>query len=177
MVKLDLNRMLLVYILNTNIKRPLFPLRPQPKWADGGMVNIVGTRENWKISSSKSSTPPNLKGKKVYHRFDLIFIPHKSNFFLLNLIGPDKKKLKLWKLTKIEDSVDRWSASPFGSPIYVRRGGHWAKHMGLICASDDCFVLFFDRAWHGSPCIGCSRMVRVQTVVGRGTWCKSGRMM
>ncbi len=58
MVKLDFNQMLLAYILNTNIKRPPpFPLRPQPKWADGGMVNIVGTRENWKISSSKSPAP------------------------------------------------------------------------------------------------------------------------
>jgi hypothetical protein len=27
--------------------------------------------------------------------------------------------------------MDRWSASPFGPRIYVRRGGLWAKHMGL----------------------------------------------
>jgi hypothetical protein len=35
------------------------------------------------------------------------------------------KKLKLWRLCKIEDSMERWSASPFGL------GGLWAKHMGL----------------------------------------------
>jgi hypothetical protein len=39
-----------------------------------------------------------------------------------------KKKLKLWRLTKIEDSMERWSASPFGRPI-------WAKHMGLKCGA------------------------------------------
>jgi len=27
--------------------------------------------------------------------------------------------------------MKRWSASPFGPPIYVRRGGLWAKHVGL----------------------------------------------
>jgi hypothetical protein len=36
---------------------------------------------------------------------------------LLNLIGPWQKKLKLWRLPKIEDSMHRWSASPFGPPI------------------------------------------------------------
>jgi hypothetical protein len=42
-----------------------------------------------------------------------------------------KKKLKLWRLSKIEDSMERCSASPFGQAIWVRRGGLWAKHMGL----------------------------------------------
>jgi hypothetical protein len=32
---------------------------------------------------------------------------------------------------KIEDSMERWSASPFGPTIYMKRGGLWAKHMGL----------------------------------------------
>jgi hypothetical protein len=32
---------------------------------------------------------------------------------------------------KFEDSMDRWSASPFRPLTYVRRGGLWAKHMGL----------------------------------------------
>jgi len=64
-----------------------------------------------------------LLSKKFVIVFGLTFTPHKSNFFLLNLIGPDKKKLKLRRLTKIEDSMDRWSASPFGPPIYLRRGG------------------------------------------------------
>jgi len=43
------------------------------------------------------------------------------------------KKLKLWRLPKIEDSMERWSAFPFGTPIYIEvlRGGLWAKHMGL----------------------------------------------
>jgi hypothetical protein len=36
-----------------------------------------------------------------------------------------KIKLKLWRLPKIEDSMERWSASPFGL------GGLWAKRMGL----------------------------------------------
>ncbi len=27
--------------------------------------------------------------------------------------------------------MERWSASPFGSPLWVRRGGLWALHMGL----------------------------------------------
>ncbi len=126
------------------LERP--PWGPQPKSADGGMVNIVGTRENWKISSSKSP-PPKLKRKGIFSVclglpigcmkfllpkmfiaiFGLTFTPQKSNLFLLNLIGPDKTKLKLWRLTKIEDSMDRWSASPFGPPISVRMGGLWAK--------------------------------------------------
>jgi hypothetical protein len=42
-----------------------------------------------------------------------------------------KKELKLWRLPNIEDSMERWSASPFGLPISVRRGGLWAKHMRL----------------------------------------------
>jgi hypothetical protein len=29
---------------------------------------------------------------------------------------------------KIEDSMERWRASPFGPPIEVRREGLWAKH-------------------------------------------------
>jgi hypothetical protein len=39
--------------------------------------------------------------------------------------------LKLRRLPKIEDSMKKWSASSFGPPIWVRRGGLWAKHMGL----------------------------------------------
>ncbi len=31
----------------------------------------------------------------------------------------------------IKESMERWSALPFGPPIYVRRGGLLAKHMGL----------------------------------------------
>jgi hypothetical protein len=29
----------------------------------------------------------------------------------------------------MEDSMQRWSASPFGPPIWVRRGGLRAKHV------------------------------------------------
>ncbi len=54
----------------------------------------------------------NFSSKKFITVFGLTFTPHKSNFFLLNLIGPSKKKLKLWKLRKIENSMDKWSASP-----------------------------------------------------------------
>jgi len=39
--------------------------------------------------------------------------------------------LKVSRLPKIEDSMERCNASPFGPPTYVRRGGLWAKHMGL----------------------------------------------
>jgi len=39
--------------------------------------------------------------------------------------------LKLWRLPKIEDSRERWSASPFGPPVEVRRGRLRAKRMGL----------------------------------------------
>jgi hypothetical protein len=39
--------------------------------------------------------------------------------------------LKVSRLPKIEDSMERCNASPFGPPIYVRRGGLWAKHMGF----------------------------------------------
>jgi hypothetical protein len=42
-----------------------------------------------------------------------------------------KKKLKLWGLLKIEESMQRWSACPFGPSKQVRRGGLWAKHLGL----------------------------------------------
>jgi hypothetical protein len=42
--------------------------------------------------------------------------------FLLNEFGVthkynQKKKLKLWRLPKIEDSRKRWSLSPLGPPI------------------------------------------------------------
>jgi hypothetical protein len=33
--------------------------------------------------------------------------------------------LKLWRLSKIEDSMERWSASPFG------KGRTLGKHMGF----------------------------------------------
>jgi hypothetical protein len=34
-------------------------------------------------------------------------------------------------LSKIKDFMENWSASPVGPPIKVRRGGLWAKHVGL----------------------------------------------
>jgi hypothetical protein len=57
-------------------------------------------------------------------------------FFILvqwvNLIGPlPKKSWNYGGSPKIEDSMESWSASPFGPPIYVRRGWLWAKHIGL----------------------------------------------
>jgi hypothetical protein len=39
--------------------------------------------------------------------------------------------LKVSWLPKIEDSMERCNASPFGTSIYVRREGLWAKHMGF----------------------------------------------
>ncbi len=43
----------------------------------------------------------------------------------------DQKKLKLGRLPKIEDSMERWSASPFGPLIWVRREDFGATHRGL----------------------------------------------
>jgi hypothetical protein len=54
--------------------------------------------------------------------FGLSFIPQKSNFFLLYLIGSWPKKLKLSRLPKIEDSIDRWSASRLW-PNYIGEKG------------------------------------------------------
>jgi hypothetical protein len=39
--------------------------------------------------------------------------------------------LKLSRLPKIEDFMERCNGSPFGPHMYVRRGGLWAKHMGF----------------------------------------------
>ncbi len=55
-------------------------------------------------------------------------------FFFCNepICGPiANKKLKLWRLPKKENSVERWSASPFGPAIEARRGELQAKRMGL----------------------------------------------
>jgi len=43
------------------------------------------------------------------------------------------KKLKLWRLPKIEDSMERWSAFPFGTPIYIEvlRGRTLGKTYGV----------------------------------------------
>jgi len=49
------------------------------------------------------------------------------------------KCLSLWptsigqkgRTLKTEVSMERSNASPFGPPLLVRRGGLWAKHMGL----------------------------------------------
>jgi hypothetical protein len=42
-----------------------------------------------------------------------------------------KKKVGTMEAPQNKDFMERWSASLFGPPIYVRRGGLWAKHMGL----------------------------------------------
>jgi hypothetical protein len=49
------------------------------------------------------------------------------------LISPSQKikKVETVEAPQIEDSMERWSVSPFGPPIWVRRGGLWAKHKGL----------------------------------------------
>jgi len=90
--------------------------------------NIVGTREFCNKSSSKPPLPPLTKKEKMQGTlsaclglhigcmkflfpkvfitiFGLNYTSHKSNIFLLNLIGPWQKKLKLWRLPKIEDSM------------------------------------------------------------------------
>jgi len=46
-------------------------------------------------------------------------------------IDPLQKKVETMEAPpKIEDSIERLSASPFGPPIHMRRGGLWATHMG-----------------------------------------------
>ncbi len=59
------------------------------------------------------------------------FTPHKSNFFSVEFDWPMSKSWNPEASQKFEDSMDRWSASPFRPLTYVRRGGLWAKHMGL----------------------------------------------
>jgi len=47
------------------------------------------------------------------------------------LIGPSqKKKLKLWSYPKIEDSMERWSTSPFG---FCGEPGFAFWLMALLC--------------------------------------------
>jgi hypothetical protein len=57
------------------------------------------------------------------------------NFFYLqwvNLIGPSQKKLKLWRLPKIEDSMKRCSYPPLAH-LYGWEGEDFGqKHMGLM---------------------------------------------
>jgi hypothetical protein len=57
-------------------------------------------------------------------------VPHKSNlFFFCN--GSSQKKVELWRLPKIKDSMERWSVSPWAHLYRWGRGGLWAKHNGL----------------------------------------------
>ncbi len=42
-----------------------------------------------------------------------------------------KKKFKLWRLPKIKDSMERWSASPFWPSYIGEKGRNLGKHMGL----------------------------------------------
>ncbi len=54
--------------------------------------------------------------KRVCHHFWPGLIPFTKNTLPIWL-AHCKKKLKLWRLPKIEDSMEKWSASPFGTPI------------------------------------------------------------
>jgi hypothetical protein len=69
--------------------------------------------------------------KEFITSFGPTFTPHKSNFFFVEFDWPMSKSWNREVSQKFEDSMDRWSASPFCPLIYVRRGGLWAKHMGL----------------------------------------------
>jgi hypothetical protein len=42
-----------------------------------------------------------------------------------------KKKLELWRLLKIEDSMERWSASPFGPTYIGEKGRTLGKRNGI----------------------------------------------
>jgi hypothetical protein len=44
---------------------------------------------------------------------------------------PIAKKLKLWRFSKIEESTERSSSSPFGQVIKVRSGGLLGKSYGI----------------------------------------------
>jgi len=71
----------------------------------------------------------------ILFHINYLGVPHKSNFFFFGnepiWLAHCKKKFKLWRLPKIEDSMERWSASPFGPPIQVRSGRLWANHSWL----------------------------------------------
>ncbi len=58
-------------------------------------------------------------------------LPTSITFFFVEFDWPMSKSWNPEASQKFEDSMDRWSASPFRPPIYVRRGGFWTKHMGL----------------------------------------------
>ncbi len=59
-------------------------------------------------------------------------VPHNSNFFFFAMSQFDwpiaKKKLKLYRLPKILDSMERWSASPFG-PAICEKGEDFGQNI------------------------------------------------
>jgi hypothetical protein len=45
-------------------------------------------------------------------------------------LGHHKKSLNYGSPPKIKDFMEIWNVSPFGPPIFLRRGGLWGKYMG-----------------------------------------------
>ncbi len=149
MVKLDFNRMLLAYILNTNIKRPPLSLEAPAKvsgWWDG---QHSGNQRKLKKYPPLNPPPPKLKRKKSLSPFWPDLYPSQVQFFFIEFDWPRQKKLKLWKLTKIEDSVDRWSASPFWLTDICEKGRTLSKTYGInLCFWRlFCFVLWSCMTW------------------------------
>jgi hypothetical protein len=57
-----------------------------------------------------------------------------STFFSFSLLAHrPKKRLKIWRLSKIEVPMGRWTASPFGPPIYLfPKPWCFLPHFGVI---------------------------------------------
>jgi len=61
-----------------------------------------------------------------------------SQFDWPNTKKKKRNKLKLWRLPKIEDSMERWSASPgekgrtLGRPYEIKAGCYWEHPWGHI---------------------------------------------
>jgi hypothetical protein len=93
--------------------------------------------------------PPKLKRKKSLSPFWPDLYPSQVQFFFIEFDWPRQKKLKLWKLTKIEDSVDRWSASPFWLTDICEKGRTLSKTYGInLCFWRlFCFVLWSCMTW------------------------------
>ncbi len=74
--------------------------------------------------------------KKVYHHFGLNFTPHKSNFFLLNLIGPRKKKFETMKAHKNWRFYGQMECLPLWPTDICEKGRALSKTYGIKARCD-----------------------------------------
>jgi len=128
----------------------------RPKWANGGMVNIVGTRENWKMSPLNPS-PPKLKRKKCKVRlvcawaFPLVawnFSSQKSlslflawplpltspTFFLID--WPRQKKIETMKVHKHWKFYGQMKCLPLWPTDICEKGRTLSKTYGIKARCD-----------------------------------------